>query len=172
MRYTVTYRGVPLVSVELESGESSLELAPAALLDGYRQILAPLFRRAEAGEQNTENLARGWCMTEEARVAAEARVAEGRRALAKLAALEGEYELRDFAGALVPTDAIHVTELSLARPDGITVFVQFRESHAPKPARVPPSPHATPGAAIPDANAGGGAPDASRNYLKLTKHLY
>jgi hypothetical protein len=94
-------------------------------------------------------------------------VADGRRALAKLAALDGEYELRDFAGALVPTDAIHVTELSLARPDAITVFVQFRESHAPMPARVPGSPHATPGGAIPDANPGGVAPDGSRNYRDL-----
>jgi len=49
-------------------------------------------------------------MTEEAAVAAEARVADGRRALAELATLERELELRDLVGALVPTDAIHVTE--------------------------------------------------------------
>ena len=161
MRYTVTYRGVPVVAVEFESGDATLELAPGALLEGYRQILAPLFRRAEAGEQNTENLARGWCMTEEARVAAEARVADGRRALARLAALESDYELRDFAGALVPTDSIHVTELSLARPDVITVFVQLRESHAPVPASTHSSPRASAGAASPNNEAGTVAPEAS-----------
>ena len=161
MRYTVTYRGVPVLSVEFESGDSTLELAPGSLLEGYQQILAPLFRRAEAGEQNTENLARGWCMTEEARVAAEARVADGHRALTKLAALESDYELRDFAGALVPTDSIHVTELSLARPDVITVFVQLRESHAPVPAPTPSSPRPSLGAASPERSAGRVAPEAS-----------
>ena len=143
MRCTITYRGVPLVAVDLETGERTFDLAPAALLPGYRLVMAPLLRRAEAGEQNTENLARGWCMTEEARIAAEKRVADGRRALAKLSMLEADFELRDFAGALVPTDSIHVTELSLARPDVITVFVQLGESHAVVPAvEHPPKPSA------------------------------
>ena len=161
MRYTVTYRGVPVLAVDFVSGDSTLELAPGALLEGYQQLLAPLFRRAEAGEQNTENLARGWCMTEDARVAAEARVADGRRALAKLTALESDYELRNYAGALVPTDSIHVTELSLARPDVITVFVQLRESHAPVPASTRSSPRASLGAASPEESNADVAPEAS-----------
>ena len=135
-----------MVAIELESGETTVDLAPAMLLPGYRKVLAPLFRRVELGEENTENLARGWCMTEEARVAAEARVADGRRALANLAALERELELRDLAGALVPTDSIHVTELSLARPDVVTVIVQLRESHAPVPAVEGPDPRLNHGA--------------------------
>jgi len=140
MRCTVTHRGVPLVAVELLTTETTLDLAPAELLPGYRQVLAPLFRRAEEGERNTENLARGWCMTEEATLAAKARVTDGSRALARLAAIERDLELRDLAGALVPTDVIHVMELSFARPDTITVFVQLRETHAPVPAlqRSPP----------------------------------
>ncbi len=161
MQYTVTYRGVPVLAIEFETSDATLELAPGALLEGYRQILAPLFRRAEAGEENAENLARGWCMTEEARVAAEARVTDGRRALARLAALEADYELRDFAGALVPTDAIHVTELSLARPDVITVFVQLRESHAPVPASTRSSPRRNLGGASPDQNVGSSAPETN-----------
>ena len=43
----------------------------------------------------------------------------------------GELELRDLAGALVPTDRVHVTELSLAHPDVVTVFIDLRVSHAP-----------------------------------------
>jgi len=43
-------------SHELHAGETTLALAPAELLPGYRQVLAPLFRRVEAGERNTENL--------------------------------------------------------------------------------------------------------------------
>lgn len=155
MRCTVTHRGVPLMAVDLEGGETTLDLAPAALLRGYHQVLAPLFRRAEAGERNVENLLRGWCMTDEARLAAEDRVSDGRRALAELATLEGELELRDLAGALVPTDAIHVTELSLARPDVVTVFIQLRESHALVPAIERPTPRASGGAGdVPAASHG------------------
>lgn len=152
MRCTVTHHGVPLVAIDLESGETTVDLAPAALLPGYRQVLAPHFRRLEAGEANTENLARGWCMTEEARLAAEARVADARRALAELAALQGELELRDLAGALVPTDSILVTELSLARPDVVTVFLQLRESHAPVPAVERLAPRVIGAAAAPGPN--------------------
>ena len=108
MRCTLTHRGVPLVAVDFETGETMLEIAPAALLSGYRH-------------------------------AAEARVSDGRRAEDKLRSLEQELELRDYTGALVPTDSIHVTELSLARPDVVTVFVQLRETHAPVSAVEPPT---------------------------------
>ena len=159
MRCTVTHRGVPLVAIDLRAAETTLDLAPAELLPGYHQVLAPLFRRAEEGERNAENLARGWCMTEEAAIAAEARVADGRRALARLASVERQLELRDLAGALVPTDAIQVMELSFARPDAISVFVQLRESHAPVPAPQQP-PLLGQSAAAPVRYA---APDADPN---------
>lgn len=139
MRCTLNYRGVPLVAVDFDPGETTLDIAPGALLPGYRQVLAPLFRRAEAAAENRENLARGWCMTDEARVAAEARVRDGKRAEAKLRSVERDLELRDYAGAVVAADSIHVMELSFARPDVITVFVQLRECHAPVPAVEPPS---------------------------------
>jgi len=161
MRCTVTHRGVPLVAVDLAGDETALDLAPAALLPGYYQVLAPLFRRVEAGEQNTENLARGWCMTDEARLAAEDRVADGQRAAAELAALEGELELRDLAGALVPTDRVHVTELSLAHPDVVTVFIELRESHAPVAAVERPGPRADRGATMPERGAAGAGKDAA-----------
>lgn len=161
MRCTVTHNGVPLVAVDVESGDRTLDVAPAALMPGYPQVLAPCFRRAEAGEQNAENLARGWCMTEEARLAAEARVADGHRALQELAALEGELELRDPAGALVPTDSIHVTELSFARPDAVTLFVQLRESHAPVLAVERSIPRPDRDSTQPDANAGATVTDAA-----------
>jgi hypothetical protein len=139
MRCTVTHRGVPLVAIELRPTETTLDVAPADLLPGYYQTFAPLFRRAEEGNRNIENLARGWCMTEEAIGAAHARVLDGRRAVARLAALETELELRDLAGALVPTDTIRVIELSVARRNAITVFVQLRESHAPVPVALRPT---------------------------------
>lgn len=155
MRCTVMHRGVPLVAVDLAGGETALDLAPASLLPGYYQVLAPLFRRVEAGEQNTENLARGWCMTDEARVAAEDRVADGKRAAAELAALEAELELRELAGALVPTDRVHVTELSFAHPDVVTVIIELRESHAPVAAIERPGPRVDRGATTPERGAGG-----------------
>lgn len=166
MRCTVTHRGVPLVAIDIESEDRTLDLAPAALLRGYHQILAPRFRRAEAGEQNAENLARGWCMSDEARLAAEARVADSHRALAELAALEGELELRDTAGAVVPTDSIHVTELSFARPDAVTVFVQLRESRAPVPAVERPDPRGNRGATQPEVDAAGAASASPRQRLR------
>ena len=46
-RDPVTHRGVPLVAIDLQAADTTIDLAPAEHLPGYSQVLAPLFRRVE-----------------------------------------------------------------------------------------------------------------------------
>ena len=122
---TITYRGVPTGTVVLPpSGERiAVGVTP---LSGYDAI-RPLVRQASRALSAVALGARG---------GSELRPLASETALGRGAELGRALELRDRAGALVPTDFIDLTDWPGGTPE-VAALIGLRNSHAREPAIAP-----------------------------------
>lgn len=138
MRFTITHRGVPIGTGELES-EGDLGMGDVDPLPGYAAI-APVVRAASTAMDALGLLGRAGAVQSPA---------EREAAFGRAAALGRELELRDVTGAYLPADSIELMEFSEAGP--LAVFVYFGRDPAGVLARLRPRGRREGGSAFPEA---------------------
>jgi hypothetical protein len=126
--YTITHRGVPVGTVELPPSGERIAVA-VTTLSGYEAI-RPLVRRASRALS---------AIVLGAPVGPGPRPLASETALGHAAELGRALELRDSAGALVPTDFIDLTDWPGGAPE-VAAMIGLRDSHAREPAPAPAPP--------------------------------
>ena len=123
--YTITHRGVPVGNVALPPSGARVTVAVAPL-PGYEAI-RPLVRRASRALYAVALGAPGTPVP---------RPLASETTLGRAAELGRVLELRDAAGALVPTDFIDLTDWPGGAPE-VAAIIGLRDSHAQHPAPSP-----------------------------------
>lgn len=123
--HTITHRGVPVGTVELPPSGERVTVAVTPLA-GYAAI-RPLVRRASRALAAVVLGAPG---------APARRPLASETALGRAAGLGRALELRDSAGALVPTDFIDLTDWPGGAPQ-VAAIISLRDSHARQAAPSP-----------------------------------
>lgn len=123
--FTITHHGVPIGQIEMLPAGERLTV-PVQPLPGYM----PLQDLVQAASRALADVAlcRAGLASPQANHALQRGVELGR-----------VLELRDSAGAMVPTDYIELTDWLGGEP-AVAAFIRLRDAHAGVPARVPPPP--------------------------------
>jgi hypothetical protein len=122
MRFTITHQGVPIGEVELPAGGEWVAV-PVSPLPAYESI-RPLVRAASVALSRVALAGAGETALPQIR---------SQTTLHRAAELGRALELRDAAGALVPTDFIDLTDWPGGEP-AVAAIVGLRDSHAARPA--------------------------------------
>lgn len=141
MRYTIEHQGVPVGIVEVMPG-AELTAADVQPLPGYAAI-QPLVRTATDALRNLGFIGP---------VAEPTSSARGADALAAAGALGGRLELRDERGAMVPVEAIDLTDWPGSENE-VVAFITFGDAGATVPAPLRPAISVWPNRALPRSPA-------------------
>ena len=128
MRLTITHQGVPVGEVELPTAGERVAV-PVVPLPAYESI-RPLVRAASVALSQVALAGSGEMALPPVR---------SQTVLHRAAELGRALELRDAAGALVPTDFIDLTDWPGGEP-AVAAIVGLRDSHAARPAVERPPP--------------------------------